>query len=108
MRNACAEARQALLELGGLYFATSPEDLVTRGGTVSLAGDASSSVTYGDLIGTRRFLSVPEVFLSIVKEGPLARDMKFMDSMLKDPELAEQGRRSPRADRRYRIVHGVE
>ncbi|MFL5277081.1 MAG: ArsA family ATPase [Myxococcales bacterium] len=34
------------------------------------------------------FLSVPEVFLSIVKEGPLARDMKFMDSMLKDPAQA--------------------
>src|SRR5437016_13129398 len=34
------------------------------------------------------FLSVPEVFLSIVKEGPLARDMKFMDSMLKDPQQA--------------------
>jgi anion-transporting ArsA/GET3 family ATPase len=32
------------------------------------------------------FLSVPEVFLSIVKEGPLARDMKFMDSMLKDAD----------------------
>jgi anion-transporting ArsA/GET3 family ATPase len=32
------------------------------------------------------FLSVPEVFLGMVKEGPLARDMKFMDEMLKDPE----------------------
>jgi anion-transporting ArsA/GET3 family ATPase len=34
------------------------------------------------------FLNVPEVFLSIVKEGPLARDMKFMNSMLKDADRA--------------------
>jgi len=31
------------------------------------------------------FLTVPEVFLSIVSEGPLARDMRDMQSLLADP-----------------------
>jgi anion-transporting ArsA/GET3 family ATPase len=34
------------------------------------------------------FLTVPEVFLSIVNEGPLARDMRDMQSLLQDPERA--------------------
>ena len=32
------------------------------------------------------FLTVPEVFLSIVSEGPLARDMRDMQSLLADPD----------------------
>jgi anion-transporting ArsA/GET3 family ATPase len=31
------------------------------------------------------FLTVPDVFLGIVSEGPLARDMRDMQSLLKDP-----------------------
>jgi len=32
------------------------------------------------------FLSVPEVFLRLVQEGPLARDMRGMQSLLADPQ----------------------
>jgi len=32
------------------------------------------------------FLSVPEVFLRLVSEGPLARDMRLMQALLADPE----------------------
>jgi Anion-transporting ATPase len=32
------------------------------------------------------FLSVPEVFLRLVSEGPLARDMRMMQALLADPE----------------------
>src|SRR6266446_4148389 len=32
------------------------------------------------------FLSVPEVFLRLVSEGPLARDMQMMQALLADPE----------------------
>jgi anion-transporting ArsA/GET3 family ATPase len=31
------------------------------------------------------FLSVPEVFLRLVSEGPLARDMRMMQALLADP-----------------------
>jgi anion-transporting ArsA/GET3 family ATPase len=33
------------------------------------------------------FLTVPEVFLQLVSEGPLARDMRGMQSLLADPKL---------------------
>jgi nicotinate dehydrogenase subunit B len=55
VRHACAEARQVLLELAAERFGTTADDLVTRNGTVGLANDASFGVTYGELIGARRF-----------------------------------------------------
>ncbi len=55
VRNACAEARQILLELAASRFGTTPDELVTRNGSVSLANDPSFSISYGDLIGGQRF-----------------------------------------------------
>jgi len=55
VRNACAEARQALLELAAARFGTTPDQLVTENGAVRLAADPASGITYGDLIGERRF-----------------------------------------------------
>ncbi len=55
VRNACAEARQALLELAAARFGTTTDALETRDGTVRLASDPASAISYGDLVGAGRF-----------------------------------------------------
>jgi nicotinate dehydrogenase subunit B len=55
VRNACAEARLALLELAAERFGTSPDALVTENGAVRLASDPTFGVSYGELIGARQF-----------------------------------------------------
>ncbi|HEY7067386.1 MAG TPA: molybdopterin cofactor-binding domain-containing protein [Chloroflexota bacterium] len=55
VRNACAEARQALLELAAARFGLPLEALVTADGAVHLASGPGATVSYGDLIGARRF-----------------------------------------------------
>jgi CO/xanthine dehydrogenase Mo-binding subunit len=52
IRNACAVARNALLDLASAKLGLKPEELKTQDGTVSGGG---KSVTYGELIGGRSF-----------------------------------------------------
>ena len=55
LRQAAAEARLALLELAASALGVPADQLTVKDGAVSVHGDASRSVSYGDLIGGRRF-----------------------------------------------------
>ena len=54
-RRVAAEARRVLLELASEHFELRVEDLAVSEGVVSVRSDASRRVTYGELIGGRRF-----------------------------------------------------
>ena len=51
LRNAAATARFVLLQLGSQRLGAPVEELQTKNGFVSVNGDASKSVSYGDLAG---------------------------------------------------------
>jgi nicotinate dehydrogenase subunit B len=55
MRRVAAEARRVLLELASMRFGVPADQLVVSDGVISVAADASRRVTFGDLIGGRRF-----------------------------------------------------
>jgi nicotinate dehydrogenase subunit B len=55
LRAAAAEARQALLRLAAARLNTPVGDLTVANGIVSVAGDVSRSVKYGDLLGDKPF-----------------------------------------------------
>jgi len=55
MRRVAAEARRVLLEMASLRFAVPVTELSVRDGVVSVTADPSRRVTYGQLIGGRRF-----------------------------------------------------
>ena len=55
LRAAAAEARQALLQLAATRLGAAPGDLRIAAGVVSVNGQAGRSVTYGELIGDKRF-----------------------------------------------------
>jgi nicotinate dehydrogenase subunit B len=55
IRQAAAEARQALLSLAAERLGAPVDQLVTDNGAVHLRGESSRHLTYGELIGGRRF-----------------------------------------------------
>ena len=55
MRRVAAEARRVLLEMASARFAVPVAQLVVSDGVVSVAADPSKRVTYGELIGGRKF-----------------------------------------------------
>jgi nicotinate dehydrogenase subunit B len=55
MRRVAAEARRVLLEMASQRLGVPVERLTVREGVISLSGDASRRVTYGELVGGRRF-----------------------------------------------------
>jgi CO/xanthine dehydrogenase Mo-binding subunit len=55
LRQAAAEARAALLELASTKLGAPVDSLVVANGVVSLKGASDRRVTYGDLIGGKRF-----------------------------------------------------
>ncbi len=55
IRQAAAEGRRVLLELASARLGVAPDRLVVRNGVVQDADAPSKSVSYGDLIGGRRF-----------------------------------------------------
>ena len=55
MRRVAAEARRVLLEMASVRFGVPVAQLVVSDGVVSVAADPSKKVTYGELIGGRRF-----------------------------------------------------
>ena len=55
MRRVAAEARRVLLELAAARFGVPVGQLVVTDGVVSVAADPSKKVTYGELIGGKRF-----------------------------------------------------
>jgi CO/xanthine dehydrogenase Mo-binding subunit len=55
MRRVAAEARRVLLEMASARFGVPVTELTVRDGVISIAADPSKSITYGELIGDRRF-----------------------------------------------------
>ncbi|HEY5725703.1 MAG TPA: molybdopterin cofactor-binding domain-containing protein, partial [Methylomirabilota bacterium] len=55
IRQAAADARYTLRLLASVRLSTSVDQLVTRDGVVSVAHDPSRRVSYGELVGGRRF-----------------------------------------------------
>ena len=55
LRQACAEARQALIEMAAKKLGVPANTLVTRDGAVVSTADSSKRATYGELIGGQRF-----------------------------------------------------
>jgi len=55
MRRVAAEARRVLLEMASTRFGVPVEKLSVSDGVVSVAGDPSRKITYGELIGGKRF-----------------------------------------------------
>lgn len=55
MRRVAAEARRVLLDMAAARFGVPVSQLVVADGVVSVTGDPSKKVTYGELIGGRRF-----------------------------------------------------
>ena len=55
MRRVAAEARRVLLEMAAVQLAVPAAQLTVSDGVVSVAGDPARRVTYGQLIGGKRF-----------------------------------------------------
>ena len=55
MRRVAAEARRVLLEMGSARLGVPVAELVVGEGTISVAADPSRKITYGDLIGGKKF-----------------------------------------------------
>ena len=55
LRQAAADARAALLELAAARLGAPADSLVVANGAISVRGSADRRVTYGDLIGGKRF-----------------------------------------------------
>jgi nicotinate dehydrogenase subunit B len=55
MRRVAAEARKTLLEMASARLAVPVDHLTVRNGVIAVASDPSRYVTYGQLIGGRRF-----------------------------------------------------
>jgi CO/xanthine dehydrogenase Mo-binding subunit len=55
MRRVAAEARRVLLDMGSKKFGVPVDQLTVVDGVMSVKGDASKKVTYGELIGGKKF-----------------------------------------------------
>jgi nicotinate dehydrogenase subunit B len=55
MRRAAAEARRVLLEMGSARLGTPVDQLTVSAGVIAVKADPSKRVTYGQLIGGKRF-----------------------------------------------------
>jgi nicotinate dehydrogenase subunit B len=55
LAQACATAREALLLLASQRMGVPVDELTASGGAIQARGDASKRVTYGELVGGRRF-----------------------------------------------------
>src|SRR5581483_10601830 len=67
VRNAAAEARQALLEMASARFGVGQDRLMIANGAISVIGDPSQQATYADLIGD-------QVFNRTVSDKPNLKD----------------------------------
>ena len=55
LRQAAAAAKQELLKLAAARLNSTPDNLVVKDGIVTVAGDSKRSVSYGQLIGGKKF-----------------------------------------------------
>jgi nicotinate dehydrogenase subunit B len=70
---AAARARVALIELAARRWNVDPASLATANGTVFSLGEPSKRISYGKLIGNRRF-DIPLEVASVGQWGPVLRD----------------------------------
>ncbi|MGE3841042.1 MAG: molybdopterin cofactor-binding domain-containing protein [Vicinamibacterales bacterium] len=55
MRRVAAEARRVLLDMAAAHFGVAAAQLAVQDGVVSVIGDSARRVSYGELVGGRRF-----------------------------------------------------
>jgi nicotinate dehydrogenase subunit B len=55
MRRVAAEARRVLLGMASIQLGTPVDQLAVSGGVITVKGDSSKRVTYGELIGGKKF-----------------------------------------------------
>src|SRR5438046_759687 len=55
MRRVAAEARRVLLDMASKRFGVPVDDLVVSDGVITVKADPTKKVTYGELIGSRKF-----------------------------------------------------
>ena len=55
MRRVAAEARRVLLEMGSARLGVPVDQLAVSAGVITVKADTSKSVTYGELVGGKRF-----------------------------------------------------
>jgi CO/xanthine dehydrogenase Mo-binding subunit len=55
MRRVAAEARRVLLDMGAKHFGVPVDQLAVSDGVITVKADPSKRITYGELIGGRRF-----------------------------------------------------
>jgi CO/xanthine dehydrogenase Mo-binding subunit len=55
MRRVAAEARRVLLDMASARFAVTVDQLAVSGGVIAVKADPTKKVTYGELIGGKRF-----------------------------------------------------
>jgi nicotinate dehydrogenase subunit B len=67
IRNAAADARQALLEMASARFGVPQDQLKVADATISVASDPAQQVTYGDLIGN-------QIFSRTLSDKPVMKD----------------------------------
>jgi CO/xanthine dehydrogenase Mo-binding subunit len=86
LRQACAEARRVLMTLAGQRLGAPIEQLTVRDGVISVRGDGSKSVSYGELVGGQRLNS------SLQWNGQFGREMEIT------------GQAKPKTPDQFRIV----
>ncbi len=95
LRAAAAEARQALIRLAAARFRVQPGSLIVTRGVVSVEGQLALSVSYGELIGDKKF----NVNLSGAAPYPPAPRMHFAAAPLKPTSrYSLVGQSIPRVD----------
>ncbi len=79
IRHAAAAGRQALLDLAAAHFNVSVNQLVARGGTISVVGFPDRSITYGALVDGKR------LNMDIGASGSMFAMKVAPDARTKDP-----------------------
>ena len=76
LRRAAAEARRVLLEMGSKHLDCPVERLVVSDGVISIKGNPTKKVTYGELIGGKQFhVTLTGEDVSSVKGGGEDEDL---------------------------------
>ena len=88
LRQACAEARKALIDLAATKLGVPASTLVTQNGTVVSSSDSTKRATYGELIGGQRFN------LRITGRAPLKKpsELKIVGRSIAHVDVADKVR----------------
>jgi CO/xanthine dehydrogenase Mo-binding subunit len=90
MRRVAAEARRVLLEMASAKFGVPVSALSVKDGVISVTADPSKTITYGELIGGRRF--------NVTLTGEDVNSVTGRASLKPVSELSNVGQSPPRDD----------